>query len=143
MITGERRFSSVNCVQVEAIMGALFWLAAISGRRSSRTRPAISPEHAGRRPWRDLGILHVLKIGCRWQDCPPACGPSTTVYNRLNRWSRRQFWLKLLGVLAAPGAVTRSTAVASTYIKAQRSAWGKGGQSAGDRPRQTALSTGT
>jgi transposase len=74
------------------------------------------------------GILHVLKIGCRWQDCPAEYGPSTTVYNRFNRWSRRRFWLNLLEALAASGAVTRSTAVDSTYVKAQRSAFGgKGG----------------
>jgi transposase len=29
------------------------------------------------------GILHVLKSGCRWCDCPPEYGPPTTVYNRL------------------------------------------------------------
>src|SRR3546814_6598284 len=28
------------------------------------------------------GILHVLKSGCRWCDCPADYGPSTTVYNR-------------------------------------------------------------
>jgi len=28
------------------------------------------------------GILHVLKIGCRWIDLPPEYGPSTTIYNR-------------------------------------------------------------
>jgi len=28
------------------------------------------------------GILHVLKVGCRWCDCPADYGPSTTVYNR-------------------------------------------------------------
>ena len=32
------------------------------------------------------GIIHVLKSGCRWQDCPPEYGPTTTVYNRFNRW---------------------------------------------------------
>src|ERR1700755_24462 len=37
------------------------------------------------------GILHVLKIGCRWQDCPADYGRATTVYNRFNRWSRRRF----------------------------------------------------
>jgi transposase len=31
------------------------------------------------------GIIHVLLIGCRWQDCPPAYGPPTTIYNRFNR----------------------------------------------------------
>jgi len=75
------------------------------------------------------GILHVLKIGCRWQDCPAEYGPYTTIYNRFNRWSRRRFWLGLLEALAGSGAVTRSTAIDSTYIKAQRSAFGgKGGR---------------
>ena len=36
------------------------------------------------------GILHVLKSGCRCRDCPAEYGPHTTVYNRFNRWSRRQ-----------------------------------------------------
>ena len=22
------------------------------------------------------GIIHVLRIGCRWEDCPPGYGPS-------------------------------------------------------------------
>ena len=49
--------------------------------------------------------------------------------HRFNRWSRRRFWLKLLETLAASGAVTRSTAIDSTYVKAQRSAFGgKGGR---------------
>ena len=30
------------------------------------------------------GIVHVLKPGCRWQDCPCIYGPPTTVYNRFN-----------------------------------------------------------
>ena len=28
------------------------------------------------------GILHVLKTGCRWRDCPGKYGPHTTIYNR-------------------------------------------------------------
>src|SRR5215211_6273236 len=28
------------------------------------------------------GIVHVLKSGCRWCDCPPEYGPHTTIYNR-------------------------------------------------------------
>ncbi len=74
------------------------------------------------------GILHVLKSGCRWCDCPADYGPSTTVYNRFNRWSARGFWLRLLDALVDAGAVTRSTAIDSTYVKAQRAAFGaKGG----------------
>ena len=32
------------------------------------------------------GILHILKTGCRWRDCPSEYGPHTTIYNRYNRW---------------------------------------------------------
>ena len=32
------------------------------------------------------GIVHVLKSGCRWCDCPPEYGPHTTIYNRFVRW---------------------------------------------------------
>ena len=69
-----------------------------------------------------MGILHVLKVGCRWCDCPAEYRPLMTIYNRFNRWSRRGFWLRLLDALAAAGVVTRTTAIDSTYIKAQRSA---------------------
>ncbi len=34
------------------------------------------------------GIIHVLKVGCRWQDCPSEYTPHTTIYNRFNRWSK-------------------------------------------------------
>src|SRR3546814_8887693 len=35
------------------------------------------------------GIVHMLRSGARWRDCPPSYGPYTTVYNRFNRWSRQ------------------------------------------------------
>ncbi|MEO1474143.1 MAG: IS5 family transposase [Pseudomonadota bacterium] len=77
------------------------------------------------------GIIHVLKTGCRWVDCPQEYGPHTTVYNRFNRWSRKRFWTGMLEALAASGAVTTSTSIDSTYVKAQRSAFGgKGGPKA-------------
>src|SRR5206468_6588697 len=41
------------------------------------------------------GILHVLKSGCRWCDCPPQYGPPTTIYNRFVRWARRGVWENL------------------------------------------------
>ena len=60
---------------------------------------------------------------------PAEYGPSTTVYNRFNRWSRRRFWDGLLEALAACDAVPKSTSIDSTYIKAQRAAFGgKGGR---------------
>jgi hypothetical protein len=72
----------------------------------------------------------------------------TTVYNRFNRWSHRGFWLKLLDALVGAGAVTKSTAIDSTYVKAQRAAFGaKGGarrkrsaaRVVAGRPRSTRL----
>jgi transposase len=129
------------------MMGTLFWL---SDEHWAAIEPHLPKNQPGARRVDDRrvisGILHVLKIGCRWQDCPAEYGPSTTVYNRFNRWSRRRFWLDLLEALAASGAVTKSTAVDSTYIKAQRSAFGgKGGRgrrrsaprAAAKRPRST------
>lgn len=80
------------------------------------------------------GILHVLKAGSRWCNCPADYGPSTTIYNRFNRWSRRGLWVKLLDALVQAGAVTRNTAIDSTNIKAKRAALGgKGALDSGDR----------
>ena len=128
-------------------MGVLFWL---SDEQWAAVEPHLPKNQPGARRVDDRrvisGIFHVLKIGCRWQDCPAEYGPSTTVYNRFNRWSRKRFWLKLLEDLAATGAVTKSTAVDSTYVKTQRSAFGgKGGRvrrqsaprAAARRPRST------
>lgn len=46
------------------------------------------------------GIIHVPRIGCRWEDCPSDYGPPTTVYNRFNRWSHRGLWGHTLALLA-------------------------------------------
>jgi len=46
------------------------------------------------------GIVHVLRSGCRWKDCPAVYGPSTTVYNRFNRWSGRGRWQAIFDALA-------------------------------------------
>ena len=46
------------------------------------------------------GILHVLKSGCRWCDCPPEYGPHTTIYNRFVRWAHRGVWERLFRELA-------------------------------------------
>ena len=111
-------------------MGVLFWL---SDEQWAAVEPHLPKNQPGARRVDDRrvisGIFHVLKIDCRWQDCPSDYGLSTTIYNRFNRWSRKRFWMKLLEDLASTGAVTKSTAADSTYIKAQRSAFGgKGGR---------------
>ena len=114
----------------------LFWL---SDEAWASIEPHLPSNQPGARRVDDRrvisGILHVLKVGCRWCDCPTEYGPPTTVYNRFNRWSRRGFWLKLLDALVGAGALTRSTAIDSTYVKAQRAAFGgKGALDTGDRP---------
>ncbi len=73
------------------------------------------------------GIVHVLKAGCRWQDCPGVYGPPTTVYNRFRRWAIRGLWRRLFEALVRvdPGEVQ---SIDSTTAKAHRSAaGGKGG----------------
>ena len=41
------------------------------------------------------GIVHMLRSGARWRDCPSEYGPYTTIYNRFNRWSRQGIWLDM------------------------------------------------
>jgi len=119
---------------------ALFWL---SDEAWGAIEPHLPRNQPGARRVDDRrvisGILHVLKVGCRWCDCPTEYGPPTTVYNRFNRWSRRGFWLKLLDALVNAGVVTKSTAIDSTYIKAQRAAFGGKG---GIRSRRSAARAG-
>jgi len=74
------------------------------------------------------GILHVLKTGCRWCDCPPEYGPYTTIYNRFARWAKRGIWERLFNDLAAVGRSNETQMIDSTHVKAHRSAsGGKGG----------------
>ncbi len=70
------------------------------------------------------GILHVLKSGCRWCDCPLEYGPYTTIYNRFVRWAERGIWKRLFRELAAGGRSTHIQMIDSTHVKAHRSASG-------------------
>jgi transposase len=74
------------------------------------------------------GIIHVLKSGCRWCDCPPEYGPYTTIYNRFVRWAERGIWENLFRKLAGNGRSADTQMIDSTHVKAHRSAaGGKGG----------------
>ena len=111
-------------------MGHLFWL---SDEAWAAIEPHLPKNQPGARRVDDRrvisGILHVLKTGCRWRDCPKEYGPHTTIYNRFNRWSRRQLWVRILDALVNKGVLVHSTALDSTYVKAHRSAHGgKGGR---------------
>ena len=77
------------------------------------------------------GIMHMLRTGARWRDCPTDYGPYTTIYNRFSRWSRQGVWedifYALTGSSGVIGGVTAS--IDSMHIKAHRSAAGaKGGR---------------
>ena len=74
------------------------------------------------------GIIHVLKIGCRWCDCPPEYGPYTTIYNRFTRWAKRGVWEAMFKTVSARGRSFDTQSIDSTHVKAHRSAsGGKGG----------------
>ena len=76
------------------------------------------------------GIVHMLRSGARWRDCPPEYGPYTTIYNRFNRWSRQGIWLAMFEALTGSTGVIGTAAIDSSHVKAHRSAaGGKGGSS--------------
>jgi transposase len=107
----------------------LFWL---SDEQWEKIEPLLPRDVRGKERVDDRrvisGILHVLKSGCRWCDCPPEYGPSTTIYNRFVRWAQRGVWENLFRQLAEQGRSTQTQMIDSTHIKAHRSAaGGKGG----------------
>jgi transposase len=67
------------------------------------------------------GVVHVLKSGCRWSDCPEVYGPHTRLYNRFVRWARRGIWEGLFRELAADAHPAElQQLVDSIRIKARR-----------------------
>ncbi|GBQ42111.1 transposase [Acidocella aminolytica 101 = DSM 11237] len=107
----------------------LFWL---SDEQWAKIEPLLPTDVRGKARVDDRkvlsGILHVLKSGCRWCDCPPEYGPPTTIYNRFVRWAERGVWERLFQNLAKRGRSTDTQMIDSTHIKAHRSAsGGKGG----------------
>ena len=107
----------------------LFWL---SDEQWARIEPHLPTDVRGKERVDDRrvisGIIHVLKSGCRWKDCPPEYGPHTTVYNRFARWAQRGVWEGLFRAFAQRSRSTEIQMIDSTHIKAHRSAsGGKGG----------------
>ena len=107
----------------------LFWL---SDEQWGKIQPLLPTDVRGKERADERrvisGILHVLKTGCRWCDCPPEYGSPTTIYNRFVRWARRGVWEKLFRELASRGRSSGTQMIDSTHVKAHRSAsGGKGG----------------
>jgi transposase len=103
----------------------LFWL---NDEQWRQIEPHLPTDVRGKKRVDDRrvisGILHVLKSGCRWCDCPPEYGPSMTIYNRFVRWAERGVWEGLFRELAARGRAGDTQMIDATYIKAHRSASG-------------------
>ena len=82
----------------------LFWF---NDEQWARIEPLIPSNRRGVKPKNNRrilsGIMHVLKTGCRWVDCPPEYGPAKTVYNRFNRWSAQGIWQSIFEAAAEPG----------------------------------------
>ena len=105
-----------------------FWL---TDEQWAEIEPHLPKNRRGVKPRRNRevisGILHVLKFGCRWRDCPEIYGPHTTIYNRFNRWSKAGIWQAILNCRVTLDAVD-TQCIDSTTAKAHRcSAGGKGG----------------
>ena len=114
----------------EVLMADLFWL-------SDDAWEAIEPHLPRGKPGKPRvddrtvisGILHILKVGCRWRDVPAAYGPPTTIYNRYHRWSQRGIWQRIFEKMAAAGPVPDELSIDSSHVKAHRSAQSsKGGR---------------
>ena len=107
-----------------------FWL---NDEQWAKIKPLIPMNRPGPKPKNNRrilsGIIHVLKTGCRWQDCPPEYGPYTTVYNRFNRWSGHGIWQQIFETVAGSLEPPEQVALDSTHVKAHRCAGGgKGGR---------------
>jgi transposase len=109
----------------------LFWLTA---EEWARIEPYLPHGRRGARRVDDRrvisGIIHMLKTGARWRDCPAEYGPYMTICNRVNWWSRQGVWEDMSYALSGSSGFMSTTAVDSTHVKAHRSAAGaKGGTS--------------
>src|SRR5579883_2342464 len=119
----------------------LFWL---SDEQWERIEPYLPADARGVERVDDRrvisGIVHVLKSGCRWCDCPPEHGPPTTIYNHFVRWAERGVWENLFRAFAGKGRPAEMQMINSAHIKAHRSAAAeKGRAKAGDWPLAATL----
>jgi len=111
-------------------MAGEYWL---SDRAWAAIEPLLPTNQPGARRVDDRrvisGIIHVLRSGCRWQDCPPVYGPATTIYNRFNRWSHKGLWTRIFTALSRQANGSDELSIDSTAVRAHRSAHGgKGGR---------------
>lgn len=71
-------------------MSNLFWL---SEEQFEKIKPLLPDDVRGVPRVDDRrvlsGIIHVIKRGLHWSDCPAEYGPAKTIYNRYARWGEK------------------------------------------------------
>jgi mannitol 2-dehydrogenase len=111
-------------------MGDFFWF---SDEQWARIEPLLPTDVRGMKRVDDRrvlsGIVHALKSGGRWGDCPEhVYGPKKTLYNRFVRWAERGVWERIFADLAGVEGVPSKLFIDSSCIKVHRTAGGaKGG----------------
>ena len=115
---------------------ALFWL---SDGEWAKIEPLMPRGRRGAHRVDDRrvisGIVHMLRSGARWRDCPPAYGPYTTIYNRFNRWSRQGIWFEMFEALTgSTGSSERFRSTARQSRPTARQPVEKGGVRRSHRP---------
>ena len=112
----------------------------VSGGRWARIEPLVPTDTRGKARVDDRrvlsGIVHALKCGGRWADCPREIyGPKKTLYNRFVRWAERGIWEGIFRALAGEADAPDRLFIDSSCIKVHRCAGGgKGGLGPGYRP---------
>ena len=113
-------------------MADFFWF---SDEQWARIEPLLPQDTRGMPRVNDRrvlsGIVHALKSGGRWGDCPePVYGPKKTLYNRFRRWAEQGVWDALLQTLVDLGLTDDwQHMIDSTSVRGHVSAaGGKGGQ---------------
>src|ERR1700752_4948170 len=87
-------------------MSHLYWLNEEEWARIERLLPrGRRGAHRGDDHRVISGIVHMLRSGARWRDCPAEYGPYTTIYNRFNRWSRQGIWLEMFKTLTGSASL--------------------------------------
>lgn len=132
-------------------MSELFWF---SDAQWARIAPHLPSDVRGMPRVDDRrvlsGIVHALKSGGRWSDCPPIYGPKKTLYNRFVRWAERGVWERVFQALAGDEDSPDRLFIDSTAVRVHRTAGGaKGGlwpmasavPAAAARPRSTPCAT--
>ena len=110
-------------------MADLFWF---SDEQWARIEPLLPQKSRGVRRVDDRrvlsGIVHALKSGGRWSDCPPEYGPRKTLYNRFVRWADKGVWESIFHTLAGQENLPDRLFIDATLVRAHRTAGGaKGG----------------